>query len=86
MTWIMPVSSKGQVTLPLALRQFLGVKEGLDRVVFEKKRNRVVVMPTKGTLYDLKGILSTHPKRHVPWEIVREQARKARAAHIASNG
>lgn len=85
MTWIVPISSKGQLTLPVALRQTLGVRGGSDRVVLDMKQNRVVLTSAKGTLSDLKGILATHPKRYIPWAVVRQQIRKARAAHIAHN-
>lgn len=83
--WIVPISSKGQLTLPIALRQTLGVKGGSDRVVLNMKHDHAVLTSAKGTLSDLKGILATHPKRYVPWAVVRKQAQKARATHIAHN-
>lgn len=36
------ITSKGQVTIPVEIRRFLGVKEG-DKVTFESKGGRVQV-------------------------------------------
>lgn len=40
------ITSKGQITIPLKVRQALGVKEG-DRVVFEQNGGEMVVRPEK---------------------------------------
>jgi AbrB family looped-hinge helix DNA binding protein len=40
------VTSKGQITLPVALRKRLGVKAG-DSVVFKAKGNEVVMTPQR---------------------------------------
>jgi AbrB family looped-hinge helix DNA binding protein len=40
------VTSKGQITLPVALRKRLGVKAG-DSVVFREKGNEVVMTPQR---------------------------------------
>lgn len=37
------VTSKGQITIPVAIRKLLGVKDG-DKVVFIQEGNRVVMM------------------------------------------
>lgn len=37
------VTSKGQVTIPIAIRKRLGVKEG-DKILFLEDRGRVIVM------------------------------------------
>ncbi len=40
------ITSKGQITIPLKVRQALGVKEG-DRLVFEQNGREMVVRPEK---------------------------------------
>jgi len=40
------ITSKGQITIPLKVRQALGVKEG-DRLVFEQNDGEMVVRPEK---------------------------------------
>jgi AbrB family looped-hinge helix DNA binding protein len=40
------ITSKGQITIPLKIRQALGVKEG-DRLVFEQNGDEIVVRPEK---------------------------------------
>lgn len=37
------VSTKGQVTIPIAIRKTLGIKEG-DKVVFAKKGENVILL------------------------------------------
>lgn len=40
------VTSKGQITIPLKIRQALGVKAG-DKVVFEQNGSEVAVLPVR---------------------------------------
>ena len=55
------LTSKGQVTIPKAVRDELGIKEG-DRIAFRVLEDgTVVVEPETVELSDLKGILK--PKR-----------------------
>jgi AbrB family looped-hinge helix DNA binding protein len=52
------VTSKGQVTLPLKLRDRLGIEPG-DRVVFVEQRDGSFALRVRsGTLADLKGLLA----------------------------
>ena len=37
------ITSKGQITLPIAIRRMLGVKDG-DKVAFIEKNNQIVVV------------------------------------------
>lgn len=41
------ITSKGQITIPLKVREALGVKEG-DKLVFEHKGGDIIVRPVKG--------------------------------------
>jgi antitoxin PrlF len=72
------LASEGQVTLPKAVREALGLKEG-DQIVFRVEGRRVVLART-ADLLDLAGTVSVPAsKRGIPWEKVRRQVRSARA-------
>lgn len=56
------ITSKGQVTLPKAVREVLGVEKG-DRVAFRIGEDGVVTVEAKtGDLLDLEGILKPRRK------------------------
>jgi AbrB family looped-hinge helix DNA binding protein len=72
------VTSKGQVTVPKAVRDALGIKEG-DEVVFRVEGNRAVLARTPDFL-DLAGSVSIPAaKRNVAWDDVLGRTRAARA-------
>jgi len=73
------LSSKGQVTIPRAVREALELKEG-DRVIFRVEGDRAVVARTPDLL-DLAGSVSAPAaKRGTPWAEVLRQTRRTRAA------
>ena len=51
------ISSKGQVTIPVEIRNMLRLNTGdrIDFVIFDK--NRVELMPKKGSVGSLKGLV-----------------------------
>ena len=72
------LSSKGQVTVPKAVRDALGLGEG-DQVVFRVEGCRAVLARTP-SLLDLAGSVSVPAeKRGTPWPEVRRRARASRA-------
>ena len=72
------LSSKGQLTVPKAVREALGLIEG-DQVVFRVQGRRAVLARTPNLL-DLAGAVQVPAaKRGTPWAEVRRQTRKARA-------
>ena len=72
------LSSKGQLTVPKAVREALGLVEG-DQVVFRVEGRRAVLARTPDLL-DLAGTVPTPAKkRGTPWSDVRRQTRVARA-------
>lgn len=70
------VTSKGQVTLPKAVRDALGIKTG-DRVVFRVEDDRAVLARTPDFL-DLAGSVEVPPElRGASWEEIRSRAQRA---------
>jgi AbrB family looped-hinge helix DNA binding protein len=73
------LTSKGQVTIPKAVREALGLRDG-DEVLFRVEGQRAVLARTS-RLLDLAGAVSVPAaKRNTPWDEVRRQTRRARAA------
>ena len=73
------VSSKGQVTVPKAVRDALGIQDG-DEVVFRVEGNRAVLARTPDLL-DLAGSIRVPArKRNVAWDEVLRRTRADRAA------
>lgn len=71
------VTSKGQVTIPKVIRDFMDIQAG-DRIHFMRDRHgNVVVKPATKKLSSLKGIV-TKPQKAVTLEQM-ERAIKARS-------
>jgi AbrB family looped-hinge helix DNA binding protein len=74
------MTSKGQVTIPRAVREALGLGEG-DHVVFRVEGRRAVLART-ADLLDLAGSVEVPTeKRGVAWDEVRRRTRAARFDH-----
>ena len=72
------LSSKGQLTVPKAVREALGLAEG-DQVVFRVEGERAVIARTP-SLLDLAGAVPVPAeKRGTQWREVRRRTRAARA-------
>jgi len=72
------LSSKGQLTVPKAVRDALGLVEG-DQVVFRVEGQRAVLARTPNLL-DLAGTVPVPAeKRGTPWSEVRRRTRTERA-------
>jgi len=73
------VTSKGQVTVPKAVREALGIKDG-DEVVFRVEGDRAVLARTSNFL-DLAGTVAVPAaKRNVAWDEVIRRTRTERVA------
>jgi len=73
------VTSKGQVTVPKAVRDALGIKEG-DEVVFRVDGNRALLARTPDFL-DLAGSIRVPAaRRNVAWDEVLRRTRSERGA------
>jgi AbrB family looped-hinge helix DNA binding protein len=73
------VTSKGQVTVPKAVREALGIKEG-DEVIFRVEGNRAVLARTPDFLELAGSIRVPAAKRNVAWDEVLRRTRADRAA------
>ena len=72
------VTSKGQITLPKAVREALGVEPG-DRVLFRVVDGHALVARTPDLL-ELAGSIPVPPSlRGLSWEEIRERAHRAQA-------
>ena len=73
------VTSKGQVTVPKAVRDALGIADG-DEIVFRVEGHRAVLAKVPSFL-DLGGTVSVPAaKRNVAWDQVIRKTRSVRAA------
>lgn len=73
------VTSKGQVTLPKAVRDALGIKEG-DAVVFRVEGGRAILAKTPDFLALAGTVKVPVTKRGAAWRDVIRRTRTARAA------
>ena len=72
------VTSKGQVTIPKAVRDELGIAEG-DQIVFRVENNRALLAKTPNLL-ELAGAVDVPAaKRGTAWDEVRRSTRRTRA-------
>jgi AbrB family looped-hinge helix DNA binding protein len=78
------ITRKGQVTIPKAIRDRLGVKEG-EEVSFVMRAEEVVLKVIKGKILDLRGSVqpSAHPE---DFEKIRQSVRQAVAKKVAGHG
>ena len=73
------ITSKGQVTVPKAVRDALGIAEG-DEVVFRVEGNRAVLARTADFLSLAGTIAVPAARRNAAWDDVIRKTRAARAA------
>jgi AbrB family looped-hinge helix DNA binding protein len=72
------LSSKGQLTVPKAVREALGLNEG-DELVFRVEGNRAVMARTDDFLSLAGSIKVPAAKRNVAWDDVIRRTREARS-------
>ena len=76
------MTSKGQTTIPKAIREYLHLKPH-DTLVFVPDGDRVVMKPLHGSILDLKGILKPYHKAGpIDFKKLREQTKRIVAKKI----
>ena len=82
--YIMPVTSKGQVTIPVAVRKLLGLKKNA-KVAFRIEGNTVKVEPAEATLQAAYGAVEpiTRPEN---FERIAEIAHEEQALRAINSG
>jgi AbrB family looped-hinge helix DNA binding protein len=75
------VGRRGQLTIPKAVRQSLGLVEG-DRVAFVERGGEVVLRPVRQSLRDLRGSVPVEGPQD--FDAVREAVRHDRADRLSS--
>ena len=73
------LTSKGQVTIPKAVREALGLRDG-DEVVFRVEGMRAVLARTSDLIELAGSVRVPAAKRGASWDEVRRQTRATRAA------
>jgi AbrB family looped-hinge helix DNA binding protein len=73
------LTSKGQLTVPKAVRDALGLEEG-DEVVFRVEGDRAVLARTPGFLSLAGSVTVPAAKRNVAWDDIIRSTRSTRAA------
>jgi antitoxin PrlF len=72
------LTSKGQITIPKAVREALDLHDG-DEVVFRVERKRAVVAKTPDFIELAGSVAVPAGKRGTAWDDVVRQTRRARA-------
>jgi len=72
------LTSKGQITIPKAVREALDLHEG-DEVVFRVERKRAIVAKTPDFITLAGSVAVPAAKRGTPWDEVLRQTRRTRA-------
>jgi antitoxin PrlF len=73
------LTSKGQVTVPRAVREALSLEEG-DSLVFRVEGNHAVLARTADLLVLAGSVSVPAARRGTPWDEVLRQTRRIRAA------
>lgn len=76
------VTQKGQVTIPKAIRERLGVREG-QKVIFVIRGEDVILKVLQGNILDLKGSVKAH-RLPEDFEGIRRSVKKAVGLRLGS--
>lgn len=76
MSQLATITTKRQLTIPVAVFEELGLKEG-ERVVVSKENGKIVVQPAKNLVEELAGSIAIPKKfRDLPIEKIIELAKQ----------
>lgn len=82
MNSISTITQKGQVTIPVTIRNMLGLKP-FDKLIFSVEAKKVVAEPIKESFFDLAGSVKYKGKKPINFKKVRQQMVKEIATRIA---
>jgi len=77
------LTSKGQTTIPKDVRDALNLKPH-DKLIYIIEKNRVIMMPSKGDILDLKG--SVKENKPLNFKRLRQNTKKTISKKIAEEG
>lgn len=69
MMYLMPISSKGQVTIPVSLRRQLKIQNPGDKLLVKADQGKLILEPVTGDIMDLYGILKNDHKSNKPADL-----------------
>lgn len=69
------ITPKGQVTIPVSLREELNLKPG-DRIIYEKSSGGILMKPAKKNMLDDFGFMKNRDSQEVDVEDIRKAIRK----------
>lgn len=85
MTFAATITDKGQVTIPVAIRQILNLQPS-NRLIFSIEDERIIAQPIKADLLSLYGSIKTKSKKPVDLKKIRQVIRKKIAENAAHEG
>ena len=76
------ITSKGQITIPQKIREYLKLKphDKINFITYDK--NKVILSPIRGSILDLKGILKHKVKGPIDFHALREKMKTEVAKEI----
>ena len=79
------ITSKGQTTVPAAIRRALHLKTG-DKILYEIQGGTVIIRPHPGAMSVFGALKPPVGKSKVPFEEARQKSRSAWVAETAREG
>lgn len=85
MTYAATITEKGQVTIPVAIRNILGL-EPSSRLIFSIEEEKIIVQPIKNDIFSLYGSIKNNSSQSLNLKSVRKTVLKKIARNIAKEG
>jgi AbrB family looped-hinge helix DNA binding protein len=79
MVWTVTVSSKGQLVLPKAVRERLGVKTG-DKLLFVQRQGRIEIQAYSSNVLQWYGALTVDGPQN--WDTIEAEVGRRRAEEV----
>ncbi len=80
------LNSKGQITIPWAVRKALNLKPS-EKVIIVVEGNQAIIQPLRGNLLDIGGSVKISAReKPIDFKKVREEVKKRIARKVATRG